>query len=538
MDISTISELSLGEILDTLNVGAALPALWLAIFTTVLLMVDLFVSNKRTTAWLSLGGLGVAFVLNLFTFDLSNPVAFEGTYLADHFTGFLNIVVLVTGIVTVFLSMDYLQRQNIERGEFYALLLFSVTGMMFMTSANDLIVIFVALELLSIPLYVLSAFRPNNAKSEESGMKYFILGAFASAFFVYGAALVYGATGATNLNEIFASVAGIVEAETDSVFYLLAGTALLIVGLGFKVAVVPFHMWTPDVYEGAPTPVTAFMSVGAKAGGFGALLRIMVIALPAFVLNFGDSLEPLLDGTKDVISLTATWQTVIWIIAAVTLFLGNFVAISQTNVKRMLAYSSIAHAGYILMAVAAAGSLTATNGANGVELQFALGDSATQAALVYLMAYMFTNLGAFGIVSAIEKDDGSDVTLEDFVGLAKSQPMLAMMMMVFMFSLTGIPLTAGFTGKWLVFQATIEANLIPLAIIGVLTSVVSAFYYVRVIINMYLREGEGAEAVGATPYVQWAIYASFAATILMGIFPTIVTNLTDMVEVASVAFIP
>lgn len=538
MDISTISGLNLGEILDALNVGAALPAIWLGLFTTMLLIADLFISNKKMTAWLALGGLLVAFIFNLFTFDLSNPVAFEGTYLADHFTGFLNIVILVTGVITIFLSMDYLKRQNIERGEFYALLLFSVTGMMFMTSANDLIVIFVALELLSIPLYVLSAFRPGDSKSEESGMKYFILGAFASAFFVYGAALVYGATGTTNLNEIFTSVAGIVQAETDAVFYLLTGTALLIVGLGFKVAVVPFHMWTPDVYEGAPTPVTAFMSVGAKAGGFGALLRIMVIALPAFVLNFGGALEPLLDGSKTELSLTTSWQTVLWIVAAATLFLGNFVAISQTNMKRMLAYSSIAHAGYILMAVAAAGSLTAINGENGVELQFALGDSATQAALVYLMAYMFTNLGAFGVVSAIEKDDGSDVTLEDFVGLAKSQPVLALMMMVFMFSLTGIPLTAGFTGKWLVFQATVEANLIPLAIIGVLTSVVSAFYYVRVIVNMYLREGDGAEAVGATPYVQWAIYASFAATVLMGVFPRVVTNLTDMVNVASVALIP
>lgn len=538
MDISTISGLNLGEILDALNVGAALPAIWLGLFTTMLLIADLFISNKKMTAWLALGGLLVAFIFNLFTFDLSNPVAFEGTYLADHFTGFLNIVILVTGVITIFLSMDYLKRQNIERGEFYALLLFSVTGMMFMASANDLIVIFVALELLSIPLYVLSAFRPGDSKSEESGMKYFILGAFASAFFVYGAALVYGATGTTNLNEIFTSVAGIVQAETDAVFYLLTGTALLIVGLGFKVAVVPFHMWTPDVYEGAPTPVTAFMSVGAKAGGFGALLRIMVIALPAFVLNFGGALEPLLDGSKTELSLTTSWQTVLWIVAAATLFLGNFVAISQTNMKRMLAYSSIAHAGYILMAVAAAGSLTAINGENGVELQFALGDSATQAALVYLMAYMFTNLGAFGVVSAIEKDDGSDVTLEDFVGLAKSQPVLALMMMVFMFSLTGIPLTAGFTGKWLVFQATVEANLIPLAIIGVLTSVVSAFYYVRVIVNMYLREGDGAEAVGATPYVQWAIYASFAATVLMGVFPRVVTNLTDMVNVASVALIP
>ena len=312
-------------------------------------------------------------------------MAFEGLFLADSFTGFLNIVIIASAMITVFLSVDYLKRQNIERGEFYSLLLFSVAGMMFMVSGNDLIVIFVALELLSIPLYVMSAFRPKDAKSEESGMKYFILGAFASAFFVYGAALIYGATGSTQLPEIFAAINEIIAGESDVIFYLLTGSALLIVGLGFKVAVVPFHMWTPDVYEGAPTPVTAFMSVGAKVGGFAALLRIMIVALPAFVGDIED-----LQASENI---ATAWQTVVWIIAALTLFLGNFVAISQIKVKRMLAYSSIAHAGYILMAVAAAGTFSIVDG----EFQFDLAGSATQAALIYMMAYMFTNLGAFGI---------------------------------------------------------------------------------------------------------------------------------------------
>ncbi len=498
-----------------LNLELTLPALFLAVFTTCLLVIDLYLPKKITTARLTLGALGVSFLINLFTFD-SGETAISGMFVADPFTGFMNIIILTTAVIGVLLSVDYLKRTGMERGEYYSLLLFSTAGMMFMASANDLIVIFVSLELLSIPLYVMSAFRPNDVKSEESGLKYFILGAFASAFFVYGAALIYGATGTTYLPAIAEQMTTI-NGLDNSVFYMLVGTALIIVGLGFKVAVVPFHMWTPDVYDGAPTPVTAFMSVGAKVGGFAALFRIMVVALPAFIINEGDA--------------ATAWQTTAWVIAAATLILGNFVAISQVNVKRMFAYSSIAHAGYIMMAVAAAG---ANNGE--------LADRAVQAALIYLLAYAFTNLGAFGIAMALEKDDGTPVMLDDFIGLAKSKPILAMMMAVFMFSLTGIPLTGGFIGKWLVFSATIEADLIPLAIIGVLTSVISAFYYVRIIVNMYLKgdeeEVEGNAAEGATPLVTWAVYASFAGTVLLGIFPTLATNLTDMVSIASTVTIP
>jgi NADH-quinone oxidoreductase subunit N len=337
-------------------------------------------------------------------------------------------------------------------------------------------------------------------------MKYFILGAFASAFFVYGAALIYGATGTTSLPGIFRAVETVVESGGSSSFLLLIGGGLILVGLGFKVAVVPFHMWTPDVYEGAPTPVTAFMSVGAKAGGFAALLRIMVVGLSTFVLRDGQT--------------AAAWQQTFAVIAALTLILGNFVAISQTNIKRMLAYSSIAHAGYVMMAVAAAGS-------------FGVANAATQAALLYLLAYMFTNLGAFGVALAIEKNDGSGTNLENFVGLGKSRPILAMMMTVFMLSLTGIPLTGGFIGKWFVFKATMDSGLLWLAVIGVLTSVVSAYYYVRVIINMYLRDGEGDAAEGATQYVTWGVYVAFAGTILMGIFPFLATNLSDTVTVVA-----
>jgi NADH-quinone oxidoreductase subunit N len=280
------------------------------------------------------------------------------------------------------------------------------------------------------------------------------------------------------------------------------------VALGFKVAVVPFHMWTPDVYEGAPTPVTAFMSVGAKIGGFAALLRVLVSALPA--LTAGQAPDPV-------------WMNTVMIISGLTMIVGNFVAVSQTNLKRMLAYSSIAHAGYILMAVAAAADPTQA-------------DAAAKAALVYLLSYTFTNLGAFAVVAAVEKDDGTGTDITDLTGLARSKPILAAMMAIFMLSLTGIPLTAGFTGKWFIFQSSIDAGLFPLAIVGVLTSVVSAYYYVRIIVTMYLLDGAGDPAVGATRSVNLALYISLAGTLVLGLFPILATNLTQAVTlVASVA---
>ncbi|MCA9882674.1 MAG: NADH-quinone oxidoreductase subunit N, partial [Anaerolineae bacterium] len=275
-----------------------------------------------------------------------------------------------------------------------------------------------------------------------------------------------------------------------------------------KVAAVPFHMWTPDVYEGSPTPITAYMSVAAKVGGFAALFRLMIVGLSGFSLNEG--VDP------------AAWQSAIQVIAALTLILGNFVALSQTNIKRMLAYSSIAHAGYILMAVAAVGSAGLTPN---------IVNTAAQAGLVYLLAYAFTNLGAFAVVLALENKDGTGTELSDFNGLYNSRPMLALAMAVFMFSLTGIPLTAGFMGKWLVFSAAVQAGLIPLAIIGVLTSVISAFYYVRVIVNMFLlTDDAGSPATGETAGVRYAVYASMAGVLIVGIAVPFVTNLVSMVS--------
>jgi len=507
------------ETFAALNMGAALPAIALAIGTMIVLLLDIFLPDERKhwTPILALSGLSASFIMTLFNLNPSEASTFGGMFVADTFTAILNLIVLATAFLSILLSTDYLRATGTAHGEYYTLVLVSAAGAMFMAGANDLLVVFIALELLSIPLYVLAAFRVTRKgqaddsllKSEEGGMKYLILGAFASAFFVYGAALIYGASGTTNLNQLFNSVPRILADESSSArVLLLLGTALVFVGLGFKVAAVPFHMWTPDVYEGAPTPITAFMSVAAKVGGFASLLRIMIVGLSGFSLAVG---QP------------AAWQNAVQVVAALTLIIGNVVALSQTNLKRMLAYSSIAHAGYILMAVAAVGSAPAVG--------FGVGNAAAQGALVYLVGYMFTNLGAFAIVMTLEKADGSGTNLEDISGLYNSRPVLALAMAIFMLSLIGVPLTSGFMGKWLVFGATVQAGLIPLAVIGVLTSVISAFYYMRVVVNMFLKtEVAGDAAIGATTPVTWAIYASVAGVLLVGILPIVVTNLVNLVQ--------
>ncbi|MDQ7026641.1 MAG: NADH-quinone oxidoreductase subunit N [Anaerolineae bacterium] len=518
--------------LDTLwgyNLSIALPAIWLASSVLIVLLIDLFTGEERKhwTPLAALAAIVIAFVLQMLNFAPEETTAFGGMFAADAFTSILSIVALGTAFLAILLSGDYLKKANIAHGEFYALLLLTTSGAMFMASANNLIVMFVALELLSIPLYILAAFRATDPehisrksglksvgdidasilKSEESGMKYFILGAFSSAFFVYGAAFIYGATGTTNLQEIFAAVQSSVIGDQSATFLLLAGAGMAVVGLGFKVAAVPFHMWTPDVYEGAPTPITAYMSVAAKVGGFGALLRLMITGLQHATVS------------ADV--NVAAWVITIQVIAAATLIIGNVVAISQANVKRMLAYSSIAHAGYILMAVAAVGVTSAPD----------IATTAAQAVAVYLLAYMFTNIGAFAVVQAIENKDGSGTNLEDFAGLFNSKPLLAVAMTIFMLSLTGIPLTGGFFGKWLVFGAAVKADLIILAVIGVLTSVISAFYYMRVVVKMFLRDDvEGNPAPGATRSVTMAIYASMAGVLITGIAVPLVTNLVNKIS--------
>jgi len=471
--------------MTTSDFNAILPLIVLSGWASILLLIDLWIpkSRKSITALLAIIGLAVTFVVVLLVSNSTGGAsleAFNGMVTFDGFAVLLNLVVLLTGAVSILLALNYLKQANIERGEFYTLLLFSLVGMMMMASASDLIVVFLALETLSIPLYVLSGFARPRVDSEESAMKYFLLGAFASGFFVYGVALTYGATQTTSIAGIASAIAASDGLARDPL--LLAGAALILVGLGFKVAAVPFHMWTPDVYEGAPTVVTAFMSVGAKVGGFAALIRVFFTAFPA---------------------LNENWVLVIAIISALTMILGNVAAIAQSSIKRMLAYSSIAHAGYILMAAVAGG-------------QGDLSSQAASAALFYLLGYAVMNLGAWAVVMAVEKN-GQPVTIDDFAGLGATRTGLALAMFLFMLSLIGLPPSIGFFGKFYVFQVAIKAGYMWLAVVGVATSLISAFYYLRVVQVMWMKPGEGAATLSRATNVVVGLTA--LATFIVGLAP-------------------
>jgi NADH-quinone oxidoreductase subunit N len=429
-----------------------LPLIILTAWACALLLADLFIPKDRKGITAFLAALGLAVTLGFSLTQVGREgTGFNGMVTLDGFSTFTSALILISGLLGVSLAYGYIKRMGLERGEYYTLMLFSITGMMLMTQASDLIIVFPALELLSIPLYVLAAFARPNLQSEEAGLKYFLLGAFATGFIVYGTALVFGATGTTSLSGIFAAASN----STPSLL-LTIGSALLLIGLGFKIAAVPFHMWTPDVYQGSPSAVTAFMSSGAKIAGFAALLRVFATAFPTLSVNI---------------------TNILWVLAALTMIVGNFTAISQTNIKRMLAYSSIAHAGYILMAFVPYGNkdVVATSVAAG---------------LFYLFAYVLTNFGAWSVVIALEKAEGKGLEISDYMGLAKKYPALAAAMTVFMLSLIGFPPTLGMVGKFYLFRAVIAGGFPGLAVIGVLTSLVSAYYYLRIVVNMYMREGD------------------------------------------------
>ncbi len=451
-----------------IDLYSILPAAFLIVWALLLLLADLGFSKR--TPWMTpilavVGLLGSA-AASIF-FVQPDLVGFGGLILVDGFSNFLTPLFALTGVLAIGLAYDYNKRQNIAHGEYYTLLLFSISGMMLMARAGDLIMVFLALELLSIPLYVLSGFATPKAHSEESALKYFLLGTFASGFFLFGTALVYGATRTTNLAEIV----NVVNSAEANLLLLLIGSGLLLAGFGFKVAAVPFHSWTPDVYHGSPSPVSAFMSVGAKAAGFAALIRVFSMIFP---------------------SLAAELTPVFWVLAALTMLVGNVVAIAQSNLKRMLAYSSIAHAGYLLMAFVP------------------FGDAATRAnsvasALFYLLVYALGSMGAWAVLISLEGEDQKGNEINDLAGLGKRAPLAAAAMTVFMLSFTGIPLTLGFWGKFYLFRTAIEGGFISLAVIGLLTSLVSAFYYLRVVVKMYFTEGQ--------PTVQPNIWTSAVAII-------------------------
>lgn len=435
------------------SVEAILPLIVLTVWASVLLLVDLAIPAERKGLTAALAALGLLATLVVVLLRLGQSfVGFGGMIVVDGFSNFVTALLLVSGLAGIALAYDYLRRTGVERGEYYTLLLFSITGMILMGMSGDLIIIFLALELLSIPLYVLAGIAAPRLSSEEAAIKYFLLGAFASGFLVYGTALIYGATGSTNLTRVVETIQG----GNYNLPLALVGAALVLSGLGFKVAVVPFHMWTPDVYHGAPSAVTAFMAVGAKTAGFAALLRIFVLAFSP------------VSG--------ALWP-VLWAVAAATMILGNVVAIAQNNMKRLLAYSSIAHAGYIMMALVPYG-------------QEQVAADSVASALFYLVAYALTNFAAWSVVIAVEQAGEKGLELSDYAGLGRKFPGLAAVMTVAMLSFTGVPPTLGFVGKFFLFRTVLEGGYNWLALIGVLTSLVSAYYYLRVVVVMYMQDGE------------------------------------------------
>ena len=425
---------------------------------------------------------------------LSSMVAVDG------FAVFARTVILAATALGLLVAQGYLRREHVEGPEYHALLLLSASGMLLMTSANDLIVVFLALEILSIALYVLAAFDRNRLESGEAGLKYFVLGALSSAVMLYGVAMVYGATGTTALSGIATFLA---QNTLFSSGLLLAGFALILVGLGFKVAAVPFHMWTPDVYQGSPTPVTAFMAAGAKAAGFAALLRV-------FVSGFGN--------------YSVDWQPLVLILAVASLLVGSIVALVQQDVKRMLAYSSISHAGYVLIGVQAD-----TKG--GVS-----------SALFYLLTYTFMVVGSFAVVTVVGRKGDRRHSLDDWRGLGSRAPLLAAAMTFLLLAQAGIPLTSGFVAKFNVFAASVEAREYGLTFVGVLTTVIAAFFYLRLIVVMYMTnapEGEEAEDAGGRrlfeidPATALALGVAVAATLVMGVLPT---YFLDFAERATLLF--
>jgi NADH-quinone oxidoreductase subunit N len=439
--------------------------------------------NQRLAIGLTLAGLIGAAVASVALWRWTGPSTVLGGMVAvDSFAVFFRLVIAASAAIAVLFSATYLERTGEARGEYYALLLFAASGMSLLSAAADLIVVFLSLEVLSLSLYVMAGFSRRRLASQEAGMKYFLLGAFSSAFFLYGIALAYGATGTTNIRGIADALAG---GGGGSTTLALAGAVLLAVGFGFKVAAVPFHMWTPDVYQGAPTPVTAFMAAGTKVAGFAALLRVTITGLQPLVKDLTPAL---------------------WAVAALTMIVGSVLAIAQTDVKRMLAYSSIAHAGFVLV---------------GVVAYSALGEAG---AMFYLAAYAAMILGAFGVVALVSRRGEEHTSLVSYEGLYRRNPVLAALLALFLLSLAGIPPTAGFVAKVLVFQAAVVSGHWALVVVAVLASVVAAFFYIRVIVIMYMQEPEEAGQF-RTPGIPAAGLAIAAiVTLLLGVFPSLLLD--------------
>jgi len=463
-----------------------LPEIIMTVVGTLIMILEAVTSERSKGMFpgISLVGLlaalgGVFYAANFSGASFSNMLVVDG------FGTFFRVLVIGVGILSVLSSTQYLRREHAMSGEYYALLLFSITGQCIMVTANELIMIFIGLEISSIATYVLAGYLRDDKRNNEAALKYFLLGSFATAFLLYGVSWIYGATGSTNLGEIRLILQNMVSQQ--SLIMIGAAAALIFVGFAFKVSAAPFQIWAPDVYQGAPAPVTLFMSAGPKAAAFAVFLRVFMTAF-----------EP----------INARWEPFVWSSALLTMIIGNFAALTQTNVKRMLAYSSIAHAGYVMVAIAAHNQI------------------GTAAAMFYLAAYSLMNIGAFAVVTHFARQGEKYVNIEDFAGLGWKQPITAGLFAIFLLSLIGVPLTGGFFGKFYIFKAALDAHLVWLAVLGLLTSAVAAYYYLRLLVVMYFRDPSEAtttlQPLGAG--IKTTLWAAALGTLLLGIYPSVILD--------------
>ncbi len=465
-----------------------LPEAVLIAAAIAVLLTDLFIAEGRKMILCAIGIAGAAgSILAVLWLGTVRIEGFSGMIVHDGLGLFSSLTILAATLLTLMMSIGYSEWEGTRKGEFYALLLLSVVGMLLMAKGTDLMTVFLGLETMSIPIYCLVGFHRDRMTSLEGALKYFLLGAFASGFLLYGIALIYAATGTTKI-ATFAAMAGDLHLSGNPVF--LSGVVLLLVGFGFKVSLVPFHMWTPDAYEGAPTIVTAFMGAAVKAAAFAALIRVALLAFPALQPEMAD---------------------ILWVLAVLTMTVGNLSALLQDNLKRMLAYSSIAHAGYVLVGLVAGGV------------------AGGQAALFYLLVYAFMNLGAFGVIMLVARgeDDGYDI--RHLAGIGFRHPVLGGLLSLFLVSLAGVPPTAGFIGKFYLFGAAVRSGYVLLAVLGVLNSAVSAYYYLRPVVYMYMMSSPGEIPVPRAPRTAFslALCASAAAVLLLGVAPRSVLDFAE-----------
>jgi NADH-quinone oxidoreductase subunit N len=459
-----------------------LPEIVLTVVGTLLMVLESIGGQRWSRLYgnLSLAGLGGALAAAVSAYGSPGP-AFSGMLIADGFGAFFRVLVIGVGILTVLASYRYLGREGVDTGEYHALILFSIVGQCVMVTANDLIMIFIGLEISSIASYVLAGYLRDDKRNNESALKYFLLGSFATAFLLYGIAWIYGLTKSTDLT----TIRGVLLSHDAAVSPILVAVsaALMLVGLGFKVSGAPFQIWAPDVYQGAPAPVSAFMSAGPKAAAFAVFLRIFMTAF-----------APIGSG----------WEPLVWLSALLSMTVGNFAALTQSNIKRLLAYSSIAHAGYVLVAVSARS------------------ETGTAAAMFYLAAYALMNVGAFAVVTHLSGKGERFVGVDDFAGLAERQPFTAALLTIFLLSLIGVPLTGGFFGKFYIFKAALESHLVWLTVLGLLNSAVAAYYYLRILVVMYMHEPSEA-ASAAEPLsagMKGALVLPAIGTFILGVFPS------------------